>query len=93
MRTASIPSAISLFSTYAGSDADLKPWLADAAINHDYDMRLQYLAGLALNGDHADEIYRQMIALAKPPNGRFKGDKAVLDQIFAGLAAGRATGE
>ena len=90
MRTASIPSAISLFSTYAGSDADLKPWLADAAINHDYDMRLQYLAGLALNGDHADEIYRQMMALAKPPQGSFKGEKTVLDQIFAGVGSGRA---
>jgi spermidine synthase len=93
MTSAAIPSAVSLFSTYAGSDADLKPWLADAAINHDYDMRLQYLAGLALNGDHADEIYRQMMALAKPPRGAFRGDKATLDQMFAGIGSSRPGGD
>ncbi|MBV9550651.1 MAG: fused MFS/spermidine synthase [Alphaproteobacteria bacterium] len=91
LQDAAIPSALSLFATYAGSDADLKPWLADAAINHDYDMRLQYLAGLALNGDHADEIYRQMIALAKPPRGAFIGNGA--DQLFGAIQAGRAGGQ
>ena len=93
MASAAIPSAISLFSTYAGSDADLKPWLADAAINHDYDMRLQYLAGLALNGDHAEEIYRRMIGMAKPPTGAFRGDKATLDQLFARMGTPRNGGD
>jgi spermidine synthase len=88
LNSAAIPSAVSLFATYAGSDADLKPWLAGAAINHDYDMRLQYLAGLALNGDHADEIYRQMIALARPPRGAFRGDPATLSQIFIAIGTG-----
>ncbi len=86
LQNASIPSAANLFSTYAGSDADLKPWLADAAINHDYDMRLQYLAGLALNGDHADEIYRAMMALAKPARGAFTGSPQALQQVFGGPA-------
>jgi spermidine synthase len=88
MRDAAISSPESLFATYAGSDADLKPWLADAAINHDYDMRLQYLAGLALNGNHADEIYRAMLALAKPPRGAFKGDPARLNALFQNIQAG-----
>ena len=74
-----------MFATYAGNDRDLKPWLADAAINHDYDMRLQYLAGLALNGDHADQIYRAMIALAKPPRDAFSGDKAKLDTLYSSI--------
>ena len=87
LQNASIPSAASLFATYAGSDADLKPWLADAAINHDYDMRLQYLAGLALNGDHADEIYRAMMALAKPPRGSFTGSPQALQQAFGAIQA------
>jgi len=55
-------------------------------------MRLQYLAGLALNGDHAGEIQSQMLALAKPPVGTFRGDKAVLDQMFSGIRAQRAGG-
>jgi len=82
LQQATIPSAASLFATYAGSDADLKPWLADAAINHDYDMRLQYLAGLALNANHADEIYRKMLALAKPPRGQFTGSPEALGSIM-----------
>ncbi len=92
LRDADIPSVMNLFGTYAGNDADLKPWLADAAINHDYDMRLQYLAGLALNGDHADEIYRQMVSLAQPPQGAFTGDKMALQQLFATIAAQRTPG-
>jgi spermidine synthase len=88
LNNAAIPSALSLFGTYAGSDADLKPWLADAAINHDYDMRLQYLAGLALNGDHADEIYRQMVALARPPRNAFTGKPEELQQLFSAIRAG-----
>ena len=87
LNNAEISGALSLFGTYAGSDADLKPWLAGAAINHDYDMRLQYLAGLALNGDHADEIYRQMMALARPPRGAFTGTPAELEQLFSTIQA------
>ncbi len=45
LQDADIDGADGLFSNYSASDADLKSWLADAQINHDYDMRLQYLAG------------------------------------------------
>jgi spermidine synthase len=83
LNDAGISGALSLFGTYAGSDADLKPWLADAAINHDYDMRLQYLAGLALNGDHADEIYRKMMTRARLPRGGFTGTPEELEQLFS----------
>jgi spermidine synthase len=53
-------SAIDLFSTYAGRKQDLEPWLKDAHINRDRNLRLQYLAGLGLNEYRADEIYKQM---------------------------------
>ncbi len=82
LNVATIPSAGSLFSTYAGSDADLKPWLADAQINHDYDMRLQYMAGLALNQNHADAIYRKMLSLAKAPRGTFTGKPEAVNPIL-----------
>jgi spermidine synthase len=82
LQAAQIPSAMSLFGTYAGNDADLKPWLADAAINHDYDMRLQYLAGLALNLNQADPIYRTMLSLAKPPKATFTGNPELLNGLF-----------
>ena len=44
-----IYSMVDLLGKYAGRASDLKPWLFDAAINRDRDLRLQYLAGLGLN--------------------------------------------
>ena len=42
-------SAIDLFGTYMAQQADVQPWLADAQINTDKNLRLQYLAGLQYN--------------------------------------------
>ena len=54
-------SAVDLFSTYAGRKPDLLPWLRDASINRDRNLRLQYLAGLGLNLYQADVIYADML--------------------------------
>jgi hypothetical protein len=35
-----------LMATYAGQARDLRPWLTDAEINTDRNLRLEYLAGL-----------------------------------------------
>ena len=43
-----IDSAVTLFANYAGRASDMKAYLADAQINRDRDLRLQYLAGLGL---------------------------------------------
>jgi len=82
-----VPSAMALFSTYAGNDRDLAPWLKDALINHDYDMRLQYMAGLALNMNQAEMIYRQMLSRATPPKNLFVGDPEALDIIFQSVSS------
>ena len=42
-------SVFDLFATYAGNARDLAPWLADAEINRDRNLRLQYLAGFRSN--------------------------------------------
>ncbi|HEX2762075.1 MAG TPA: hypothetical protein VHM27_16245, partial [Rhizomicrobium sp.] len=85
LQNAEIPSALSLFSTYAGSDTDLAPWLKDAAINHDYDMRLQYLAGLALNANEADTMYRKMLAATTVPKNTFKGGPDELQTLYQAM--------
>ena len=46
-------SALDLLATYAAHDNDLKAWLADAQINRDRNLRLQYLAGLGAN-EHSE---------------------------------------
>jgi spermidine synthase len=64
-------SAISLLATYAGRGQDLKPWLADAQINHDRNLRLQYLAGMGLNSFQSEQIYDEMLTYRSFPEDLF----------------------
>jgi spermidine synthase len=79
-------SAMGLFTTYAGRASDLKPWLAKAQINRDGNLRLQYLAGLALNGSQETLIYDQMLGYRKFPDGLFVVSAARLPSLKAALA-------
>ena len=72
-REIGINSAVELFSTYAGSASDLAPWLKDAMINRDRNLRLQYLAGMGLNLYESGPIYAGMLAHAKYPEQLFTG--------------------
>ena len=89
-------SAVDLFSTYAGTATELKPWLADASINRDRNLRLQYLAGLGLNLYQSESIYADMLAHASGwPNGLFVASEATNDALRAGIRReqGRRTGD
>ena len=66
-------SAIRLLATYAGQAADLSQWLAGAEINHDWNLRLQYLAGLWLNVDQEKFIYQRILASRRFPEELFVG--------------------
>jgi len=79
-------SAIDLFSTYAGRKPDLAPWLRDAQINHDKNLRLQYLAGLGLNLYQADVIYADMLRnVSKMPDDLFVATEETRKQLYAGI--------
>ncbi len=67
------PSARELLATYAGRTTDLKPWLNEAEINRDRNLRLQYTAGTELNLDQGLFIYREMIGYRRVPPGLFSG--------------------
>ena len=71
----SLGSAIALLSTYAGRAPDLGEWLADAQINLDRNMRLQYLAGLGLNHYEADAIYTALLEYVRYPANLFVATK------------------
>jgi spermidine synthase len=71
MREVGFNSAIALLSTYAGQGPDLKSWLMDAEINRDGNLRLQYLAGLALNNSMEGAIYSQMLTYRRYPENLF----------------------
>jgi len=82
-------SPIELFATYAGNKQDLAPWLADAEINRDRNLRLQFLAGLGINKYEQDSIYQDMIALRTYPTDLFTGSPEVMAQLQSELMWGR----
>ncbi|HLW76405.1 MAG TPA: fused MFS/spermidine synthase, partial [Bryobacteraceae bacterium] len=68
-----VDSITALFSTYAGNQRDLAPWLKGAEINRDSNLRLQYIAGWGINSKLENVIYRQMIAYRRSPVNLFEG--------------------
>jgi spermidine synthase len=86
LREIGMTSAVDLFSTYAGRKADLEPWLRNASINRDRNLRLQYLAGLGLNLYQADTIYSEMLRyVSKVPEDIFIGSDTTKHALFAAI--------
>jgi spermidine synthase len=73
MREVGFTSAIAMLSTYAGQEPDLRPWLAGAEVNRDGNLRLQYLAGMALNYGMETAIYNDILSYRRFPIGVFVG--------------------
>jgi spermidine synthase len=61
-----------LLATYAGQATDLRPWLADAELNTDRNLRLEYLAGMA-NNVYDAQIYQNILAYRRFPEEMFIG--------------------
>jgi spermidine synthase len=78
LRDVGIRSAVDLLASYAGRAVDLQPWLRDAAINHDGDLRLQYLAGLGLNANEGDRVYAGILKYRRYPDDLFVGSENTL---------------
>ncbi len=64
-----LKSAADILGTYAGRGRDLAPWLADAEINRERHLRLQYLAGLAANTDQRFVIFQAILQLSTISGG------------------------
>jgi spermidine synthase len=85
LREIGFNSGIDLFSTYAGRAVDLHQYLADAEVNRDRNLRLQYLAGAGVNVYAQDEIYKHIIQYRRYPDGLFTGSP---EHMAALLSAG-----
>ena len=81
LRDVGVRSAVDLLASYAGRAVDLQPWLRDAAINHDGDLRLQYLAGLGLNANEGDRVYAEILKYRRYPDNLFVGSESALAQL------------
>jgi spermidine synthase len=87
LREISIYSALDLFANYAGRASDMKAYLADAQINRDRDLRLQYLAGLGLNLYQSGPIYADILRHKKYPEGLFSGSPETLQKLRNAIAS------
>jgi spermidine synthase len=81
LREIGINSVVDLLANYAGTPTDLAPWLADAMINRDRNLRLQYLAGMGLNLYESGPIYANMLQHARYPEGMFTGRPETLESL------------
>ncbi len=73
LRDVGFNSAVDLLSIYSGQDSELRPWLADATINLDSNLRLQYMAGMALNNSREDIIYHAILDYRRFPSNIITG--------------------
>ena len=87
LREISIYSAVDLFANYAGRASDMKAYLADAQINRDRDLRLQYLAGLGLNLYQSGPIYAEILRHKKYPEGLFSGSPDTMQKLRDAIAS------
>lgn len=88
LRDVGFQSIPDLLSTYAGQDQDLKPWLQGAEINRDGNLRLQYLAGMALNVNGEAIIYNQMLQYRRFPANLFAGSEQAMQAMYAAFSGG-----
>lgn len=80
-----LDSSYRLLAKYGGRARDLQPWLADAQINRDRNLRLQYLAGLGLDAYQAVDIYNSMLTYRKFPRDVIVGSEAKLRALRTAL--------
>jgi spermidine synthase len=86
LRDIGITSAVDLLGSFTATSADLAPWLADATINTDRNLRLQYLAGLTLNANQSAGIYSEMLAFGRFPEQVFTGSPDTVRQLKERIA-------
>ncbi len=76
---------LSILSTYAGRNHDLRPWLENAQINTDRNLRLQYIAGLVVNYSEPERVYESFIRYLRFPEDLFTGSPVLREGLRAAL--------
>jgi spermidine synthase len=76
-------SVVELLGTYGGRNRDMAGWLANAQINRDRNLRLQYLAGMDPNTYNEGLIYNAMAEHRKFPDDLFAGNPITMTALRA----------
>jgi spermidine synthase len=87
MHAVGFNSVLDVLSTYAGQRQDLMPWLKGAEINRDGNLRLQYLAGLALNTSMENSIYSEILQYRKYPRNMLVVPDEARDVVIRAMHA------
>lgn len=74
LQTLELADSVTLLSTFAAQATDLKEWLAGAQINRDANLRLQFLAGLAVSEHASPQILSAIVEQRTYPDGLFVSD-------------------
>jgi spermidine synthase len=69
---------VDMLATYLGRGRDLGPWLVGADINTDGNLRLQYLAGAAVNNNTGTQIRDSLLRYRRFPEDLFTGEPETL---------------
>jgi spermidine synthase len=88
MREVGFRSAIAMLATYANQASDLKSWLEGAEINRDGNLRLQFLAGMALNVSAEGAIYNQILENRRFPDRLFTASPQLMPELTSALQRG-----
>ena len=75
--------AVSVLRTYSGRGKDLAPWVVNAEINRDRNLRLQYLAGFGFNYYRQTEIRDAMLRFRIFPADLFVGSAPSVERLRA----------
>lgn len=81
-------SPLDVLATFGGSARDLAPWLRDAQINRDRNLRLQYLAGMASTEQSSGMVYDQIVSHRRIPDDLFIGSDDRRRALAAAIANG-----
>ena len=85
LREIGFNSATDLLSTFAGQGADMAPYLADAQINTDRNLRLQYLAGAGVNRYEQAKIYSGILQARQVKPNLFTGAPANVQALWGAV--------
>lgn len=90
LREVGVQNVLELFATYGAAASDMQSFVAGAAENRDFSLKLEYISGLSINQQNADAIYSHMVSKRSVPRDLFAASPATLAQLRARILAGPA---
>jgi spermidine synthase len=72
---------VTFLASFVARGVDLRDWLLGAEINHDRSLRLQYLAGRAIDETNGMEIYRAVATYRRFPEALIKAPRRIEQRI------------